>query len=92
MITNDARADGERAGPGRHPDLHGGRRPASASYVAPTVDGSHTVVVTDTDTAGNRKTASFTFTLDTTISAADGCADRRQRQLAERPDHQRRAR
>ncbi len=63
---------------------------ASASYMAPTVDGSHTVVVTDTDTAGNSKSASLTFTLDTTIAHADGCADQRQRQLAERPDHQRR--
>ncbi len=41
---------------------------ASASYTAPTVDGSHTVVVTDTDTAGNSKSASLTFTLDTTIA------------------------
>ncbi len=32
------------------------------------MDGSHTVVVTDTDTAGNTKTASLTFTLDTTIA------------------------
>src|SRR5207248_7835537 len=40
----------------------------SATYTAPTVDGSHTVVVTDTDTAGNVKTASITFTLDTTLT------------------------
>ncbi len=38
---------------------------ASATYTAPTTDGSHTVVVTDTDTAGNVATASITFTLDT---------------------------
>ncbi|MCP3445772.1 FG-GAP-like repeat-containing protein [Bradyrhizobium sp. CCGUVB14] len=38
----------------------------SASYVAPVMDGSHTVVVTDTDTAGNTASASITFTLDQT--------------------------
>ena len=32
------------------------------------MDGSHTVVVTDTDTAGNSKSASLSFTLDTTIA------------------------
>src|SRR5439155_738062 len=41
---------------------------ASASYTAPTADGSHTVVVTDIDTAGNTATASLTFTLDKTIA------------------------
>src|SRR6185437_14325513 len=41
---------------------------ASASYTAPTADGEHTVVVTDTDTAGNSDSASITFTLDTTIA------------------------
>ena len=41
---------------------------ASASYIAPTVDGQHTVVVTDTDVAGNTASASLTFTLDTTIA------------------------
>ncbi|MCG2586850.1 Ig-like domain-containing protein, partial [Massilia sp. TS11] len=40
----------------------------SASYTAPTADGAHTVVVTDTDTAGNTASASFTFTLDNTIA------------------------
>src|SRR5205085_8647264 len=30
-------------------------------------DGKHTVVVTDTDAAGNSKNASATFTLDTTL-------------------------
>lgn len=39
---------------------------AGASYTAPTTDGSHTVVVTDTDTAGNTANASLTFTRDTT--------------------------
>ena len=38
---------------------------ASSSYVPPTTDGSHTVVVTDTDFAGNTKSANLTFTLDT---------------------------
>ncbi len=41
---------------------------ASQSYVLPVLDGSHIVVVTDTDVAGNVKTASLTFTLDTVIS------------------------
>ncbi len=41
---------------------------ASGTYTAPTTDGSHTVVVTDTDTAGNTSTASLTFTLDKTIA------------------------
>lgn len=38
---------------------------ASATYTAPTTNAQHTVVVTDTDTAGNTATASLTFTLDT---------------------------
>src|SRR5207244_380808 len=42
----------------------------AASYTAPAADGSHTVVVTDTDTAGNTANASISFTLDTTISAS----------------------
>jgi len=41
---------------------------AAATYTAPTSDGSHTVVVTDTDTAGNTTNASVTFTLDTTLA------------------------
>ena len=41
---------------------------ASATYTAPTAEGSHTVVVTDTDTAGNTANASITFTLDTVIA------------------------
>jgi len=43
---------------------------AAASYTAPTADGSHTVLVTDTDTAGNTATASLTFTLDATAPTA----------------------
>src|SRR5207237_1175899 len=42
--------------------------PAAATYTAPTTEGSHTVVVTDLDTAGNTASASLTFTLDTTIA------------------------
>jgi Bacterial Ig-like domain/Putative flagellar system-associated repeat len=37
---------------------------AELTYVAPTTTGNHTVVVTDTDTAGNSANASLTFTLD----------------------------
>jgi hypothetical protein len=53
---------------------------ATASYTAPTTDGSHTVVVTDTDTAGNTANASLTFTRDTSaptlsVSGVDIGAD-----------------
>jgi large repetitive protein len=41
---------------------------ASATYVAPTANGSHTVVVTDVDTAGNTASSSITFNLDTKIA------------------------
>jgi len=41
----------------------------SQSYVEPVLDGSHTVVVTDTDRAGNVKSAHLTYTLDTIIAA-----------------------
>ncbi|MCG2586901.1 Ig-like domain-containing protein, partial [Massilia sp. TS11] len=41
---------------------------AASSYTAPTADGAHTVVVTDTDTAGNTASTSITFTLDNTIA------------------------
>src|SRR5207245_477201 len=41
---------------------------ASSTYTAPTADGSHTVVVNDTDTAGNTASSSITFTLDKTIT------------------------
>jgi large repetitive protein len=39
---------------------------ASATYVAPTVDGSHTVMVKDVDAAGNTASSSISFTLDST--------------------------
>jgi hypothetical protein len=42
----------------------------SASYTAPTGQGSHTVQVIDTDTAGNTANASTSFTLDTGIPSA----------------------
>ncbi|WP_342119052.1 Ig-like domain-containing protein [Pseudoduganella sp. OTU4001] len=38
---------------------------ASSTYTAPTTQGSHTVIVADTDAAGNSANRSFTFTLDT---------------------------
>jgi len=41
---------------------------SSASYKAPTANGAHTVVVTDTDTAGNMANTSISFTLDKTIA------------------------
>ncbi|MGJ7918808.1 Ig-like domain-containing protein, partial [Massilia sp. LXY-6] len=44
--------------------IDGGK--ATTTYVAPTPDGSHTVVVTDTDTAGNTASSTLTFILDTT--------------------------
>ncbi len=43
---------------------------ASSSYTAPTADGSHSVVVTDTDNAGNASSTTFTFTLDKTAPSA----------------------
>jgi hypothetical protein len=43
---------------------------ATSSYTAPTADGTYTVVVRDTDTAGNTASASATFTLDTTPPTA----------------------
>ena len=39
----------------------------TSSYTAPTTDGAYTVQVRDTDKAGNVKTASLSFTLDTTL-------------------------
>src|SRR5207244_2591005 len=50
------------------------RGPAAATYTAPTTEGSHTVVVTDLDTAGNTASASLTFTLDTTAPGAPAVA------------------
>ena len=41
----------------------------AASYTAPTIDGTYDVVVTDTDAAGNVKTASLSFALDSFIKA-----------------------
>ena len=43
---------------------------AVTSYVAPSADGAHQVDVTDTDSAGNKASASLKFTLDTAAPAA----------------------
>ncbi|MFZ4743519.1 MAG: beta strand repeat-containing protein, partial [Limnohabitans sp.] len=43
---------------------------AASTYTAPTADGSHTVVVTDADAAGNTSSATLTFTLDKTAPTA----------------------
>ncbi|MDE2071637.1 MAG: DUF5011 domain-containing protein [Patescibacteria group bacterium] len=47
----------------------------SGSYTAPSANGSHTLVLTDTDAAGNTASASLTFTLDTTKPAIDAHAN-----------------
>jgi hypothetical protein len=60
LVTSAAAADVSRTF-----TVDGGA--ASATYTAPTTDGEHTVVVTDTDTAGNTADASVTFTLDKTL-------------------------
>ena len=40
----------------------------TSSYTVPTADGEYTVLVTDTDTAGNTASTYLTFTLDKTIT------------------------
>src|ERR1700740_800586 len=46
------------------------RRPRSTLFPPTPLSGaSHTVSVTDTDAAGNSKSAAVTFTLDTTLTA-----------------------
>ena len=60
---------------------------SSASYKAPTANGAHTVVVTDTDTAGNTASKSISFTLEAAHCHPDGGADPRQRHPG-RSDHQ----
>ncbi|MBU3639604.1 DUF4347 domain-containing protein, partial [Polynucleobacter sp. AP-RePozz3-80-G7] len=45
-----------------------------STYTAPNADGTHTVVVTDTDVAGNAATASTTFTFDNTAPAISTAA------------------
>ena len=47
---------------------------AASTYTAPTADGSHTVVVTDADAAGNTSSATLTFTLDTAAPVAQSMA------------------
>ncbi|MFA6144879.1 MAG: Ig-like domain-containing protein, partial [Sulfuricurvum sp.] len=43
---------------------------ASLSYTAPTTEGSHTVIISDTDSAGNTASETLTFTLDTIAPSA----------------------
>ncbi|MCA0051441.1 Ig-like domain-containing protein, partial [Mesorhizobium sp. B283B1A] len=68
LLTNDAALTVSAAAVDvtRSYSVDGG--PVSATYTAPTGQGSHTVVVTDTDTAGNTANASITFNLDTVIA------------------------
>jgi hypothetical protein len=49
-------------------------KPVGSTYVAPTTDGAHTVVVTDTDKAGNTASKTFDFTLDKTAPHAASVA------------------
>src|SRR6185369_733321 len=65
LITSNA-ALNIGAAAGRTFTVEGGI--ASSSYIAPTADGLHTVVVTDTDAAGNQSSGSLSFTLDTTVA------------------------
>src|SRR5439155_5421816 len=73
-LTNDAAltVSAAAADVSRSYSVDGG--PAAATYTAPTTEGSHTVVVTDLDTAGNTASASLTFTLDTTAPGAPAVA------------------
>lgn len=65
-LTNSGEitVDGAAADVTRTYSLDGGE--AVSSYTAPTVGGSHTLVINDIDTAGNTTSASITFTLDLT--------------------------
>jgi hypothetical protein len=62
LLLNDADDDATRTY-----QIDGGA--ASESYAAPTGQGLHTVLVTDTDAAGNSASVSVSFTLDTLLSA-----------------------
>jgi len=47
---------------------------AAASYTAPTADGSHTVVVTNTNAAGDALSTTYSYVLDTTAPLLSGAA------------------
>ncbi|TWX62463.1 Ig-like domain-containing protein, partial [Colwellia sp. C1TZA3] len=68
VITNDAALSFSEAASDVNRTYSIDGAAATTEYTAPTVDGGYTVTVTDTDTAGNVKTASTTFTLDTTVA------------------------
>ncbi len=69
LITNNAQLT-IGAAAGRTFSVDGG--PSSGTYTAPTTDGSHSVVVTDTDVAGNHSSGSLTFILDATAPVIAG--------------------
>jgi hypothetical protein len=68
-VTSDARLDisAVPAGATREVTVNGEAR--GAAYTPPTEDGDYTVVIRDTDLAGNASEASVAFTLDTTPPA-----------------------
>ncbi|TWX62468.1 Ig-like domain-containing protein, partial [Colwellia sp. C1TZA3] len=68
VITNDAALSFSEAASDVNRTYSIDGAAATTEYTAPTVDGEYTVTVTDTDIAGNVKTASTTFTLDTTVA------------------------
>ncbi|TWX62987.1 Ig-like domain-containing protein, partial [Colwellia sp. C1TZA3] len=68
VITNDAALSFSEAASDVNRTYSIDGAAATTEYSAPTVDGEYTVTVTDTDIAGNVKTASTTFTLDTTLA------------------------
>jgi len=49
------------------------------SFTPTLTDGAHTIVATETDTAGNTANATLSFTLDTTIATPTLAADPRHR-------------
>jgi hypothetical protein len=68
-ITNNAALTVSAAAPGAHRTYSVDGGAASSSYTAPTTAGAHTVVVTDTDNAGNTASATLAFTLATGVAA-----------------------
>lgn len=69
LITNNAAltVSGAASDVSRTYSVDGGA--LAGGYILPTTDGNHTVVVTDTDVAGNSASSSITFTLDRTVAA-----------------------